>query len=172
MTSRAAVGRYWPPEIGGSSARALPALKITFGMDGSFVSVRGSSMSQLKRALSFRIENRGPAGISQGSVVIESANCAPELSFPIVLKDNIALAAGADIFVPLVKYGEPRYPGEATGDSFAQLLLSDPVALFDINEQAVLKLKATGFDTPPYKAQCRIWVSNGRLQIQNEWRHD
>jgi hypothetical protein len=104
MTSSKAVSLHWPSEIGGSKARALSALKITFGMDDAFTSVRGSSLSQLKRQFSLKLENRGFSAIREGRIIIDAIDPAGGHSVPFAIKSDISLAPGDHIFAPLVRY--------------------------------------------------------------------
>jgi hypothetical protein len=56
-----------------------------------------------------------------------------------------------------------------TGDTFTCLVTPEPKPFFDAGETALIKLRATGIDTLPHEAQCRMWVDeNAKLQIQSE----
>jgi hypothetical protein len=170
MTSRATVERYWPA-MGGTGPRALSALRISFGMVEAYSSAEGSNLYQLKRAFSLKLENIGQKALSSCRAIIESCDVPSALTFPITLREGITLAPGDHLFIPLVRYGEAMQPEKHNcPDSFATLILPDEKPFISVGENALLRLKATGIDTPSHIAQCRIWISeNGKLQIQNEW---
>jgi hypothetical protein len=171
MTSRAAVERYWPP-MGSSGPRALSALRISFGQDEAYTSTTGSSLYRIRRTLSFKIENIGTKALSNCRIIIESCNPRSGLTLPVPLREGITLAPADHTFIEFVRYGEAPEPDKSNhADSFVTLVGEDEKPLFDAGETVLVKLKATGIDTPAHTAQCRIWVNQtGRLEIQREWR--
>jgi hypothetical protein len=169
MTSREAVERYWP-RVGDTGARAVSALQILFGMDHVYRSAKTRNLHQYERILSFKLTNRGPKTLSECRVIVESVDVNTGIVFPQALAKEIRLAPGDHVFVPFVSYGEPMNTAIGdTGDSFTCLATPEPKPFFDVGENVSIKLRATGIDTLPHKAQCRMWVDeNGRLQIQGE----
>ena len=169
MTSRATVERHWPA-IGSTGPRALSTLRITFGMEDAYTDAAGSSLRQIRRTFSFKLENIGQKTLSGCRVVVEATEPKSSLTLPIVLREGIALAPGDHSFIPLVRYGEPRGP-EDYADSFATLVVGpDEKPLFNMGEGILLILKATGVDTPSYTAHCTIWIdTGGKLCVKREW---
>jgi hypothetical protein len=169
MTSREAVETYWP-RVGEAGPRAVSALQIAFGTDHAYKSAKTRNLHQYERILSFKLTNRGPKTLSECRVIAESVDVNTGIIFPQVLANGIKLAPGDHVFVPFVSYGEPMNTaiGDA-GDSFTCLATPEPKPFFDVGENVSIKLRATGIDTLPHEAQCRMWVDeNGRLQIQGE----
>ncbi|SFI32521.1 hypothetical protein [Bradyrhizobium sp. Gha] len=170
MTSRAAIERYWPP-LGSAGPRAISSLMITFGASDGYLGFEANGLHQLRRQLNLKLENIGPKGLTNCKVILESSEVASGLKFPIILRANVTLAPGDHVFIPLVEYGEARDKASYDcSDSFATLAIPEPHPLFDVGESTQLKLRATGLDTLPYVAHCRVLVdSGGRLQVQREW---
>jgi hypothetical protein len=169
MTSREAVEAYWP-RVGDTGVRAVSALHISFGMDHSFKSAKTRNLHQYERIYSFKLTNRGPKTLSECRVIVESVDADTGIVFPQTLAETIRLAPGDHVFVPIVSYGEPMNiaHGDA-GDTFTCLATPEPQPFFDVGENVLVKLRATGIDTLPHEAQCRMWVDEkGRLQIQDE----
>jgi hypothetical protein len=169
MTSREAVERYWP-RIGDTGPRAVSALQILFGMDDAYKTAKTRNLHQYERILSFKLVNRGPKTLSECRVIVESVDVNTGIIFPQTLAKDIKLAPGDHVFVPLVSYGEAMNVAHGdTGDSFTCLATPEPKPFFDVGENVLIKLRATGIDTLPHEAQCRMWVDeNIRLQIQSE----
>jgi hypothetical protein len=169
MTSRETVERYWP-RVGDTGPRAVSALQISFGMDHAYTHANTRNLHQYERIYSFRLTNRGPKTLSECRVIVESVDVDTGIVFPQVLAKEIKLAPGDHVFVPFVSYGEPMNTAIGdTGDSFTCLATVEPKPFFDVGENVLVKLRATGIDTLPHEAQCRMWVDeNGRLQIQDE----
>jgi len=161
MTSREAVEQYWP-RVGTAGPRAVSALHIVFGMDHAYQNSKTRNGLQYERILSFKLTNRGPKTLSECRVIVESVDTNTGIVFPQALVNDVTLAPGDHIFVPIVTYGENM------GDSFTCLATPEPKPFFDVGENVLVKLLATGIDTVPHEAQCRMWVDNGKLQIQGE----
>jgi hypothetical protein len=170
MTSRDAVEKYWPA-IGSTGPRALSALRITLGMEDGYMDAAGSTLHQIRRTFNLKLENIGQKALSGCRVIVEATDPRSSIAFPIVLREGITLAPGEDIFIPLVRYGEARQPDTFNcADSFATLAAPDEKPLFNVGENALVSLKATGLDTPSYAVQCTIWVDEvGKLRLQREW---
>jgi hypothetical protein len=169
MTSREAVEHYWP-RVGHTGPRAISALQISFGMDHAYKSANTRNLHEYERILSFKLINRGPKTLSDCRVIVESVDVSTGIVFPQTLAEEIKLAPGDHVFVPFVSYGEPMKMAIGdTGDTFTCLATPKPKPFFDVGENVLIKLRATGIDTLPHEAQCRAWVDeNGRLQIQGE----
>jgi hypothetical protein len=165
MTSRSAVARYWPA-VGSSGPRAISALRITFEPGRS----SGSNVYQVRRTLGVQLQNIGHKALSDCKLVVESCDARSGLKFPITLCEGMLLAAGDHVFIPLVRYGEALDASKFNcADSFGTLANSPESPLFDVSEIILMSLRATGIDTPPLTAQCKVWVDNGRLHFQREW---
>jgi hypothetical protein len=169
MTSRSAVEAHWP-DVGATGPRVLSALQISFGMEAPYKTANTRNLHQFVRTLSFKLSNRGQKTLSSCRVTIESVDINTGVVFPLVLAKEITLAPGDHVFIPLVRYGERMNPKISDcGDTFTTLATADDKPFFDVGETALMKLKATGIDTPPYDTQCSIWVNeDGRLQIEKE----
>ncbi|MBW7974365.1 hypothetical protein [Bradyrhizobium sp. BR 10289] len=170
MTSRAAIERYWPA-LGSVGPRAISSLMVTFGGRDGYSALEAHGLHQLRRKLNLKLENIGPKALTNCKVMLESSEVASGLTFPIVLRENVILAPGDHVFIPLIEYGEARDKASYDcSDSFATLALSEPRPLFNVGESTQLRLRATGLDTLPYVAYCRVLVDgNGKLQVQREW---
>ncbi len=88
---------------------------------------------------------------------------------PWLLKDGIALAAGAHTFIPLVTYGEAREPKKYDGgDTFMTVGTATGRPNLDVGPEHTVTLRATAQNTAFCDFECRIWVDeNGRLRIAN-----
>jgi hypothetical protein len=167
MTSRKAVEHFWPA-IGSTGPRALSSLKISFSLSQVLGTEGNRNLPHHERTVGIKLENRGQRTLTECRITINAVELnTTGIVFPCTLIDGITLAPGADILVPLVRYGEP-FDGKA-GDSFTTLATIDNKPFIDLGENVLMKLSATGIDTPTSHAQCRIWVEDGKLQIQNVW---
>jgi hypothetical protein len=147
------------------------ALKITFGNDVPYKYGRLRGLHGITRTVCLRIENRGQKTLTECRVTIEHVE--PEqkqFGWPISLVSGLTLAPGQIESRELVNYGEALDREKYNcADSFATLVLTKERPFFNVGEVIVMRLKATGVDTPAHHAQCRIWVDReGKLQIQNE----
>jgi hypothetical protein len=146
------------------------ALRITFGNEVPYKYGKLRDLYQVIRTVCLRIENRGLKTLTQCRITIEHVEPKQAFGWPISLVSGIALAPGQSESVALVKYGEAldrkKYD---CSDSFTTLVLEDEKPFFNVGESIMMRLKATGIDTPPHEAQCRIWIDqDGKLQIKDE----
>jgi hypothetical protein len=130
-------------------------------MGHAYKSANTRNLHQYERIYSLKLTNRGPKTLSECRVIVESVDVNTGIVFPQVFAKEIKLAPGDHVFVPFVSYGD--------GDSFTCLATPDSKPFFDVGENVLVKMRATGIDTLPHEAQCRMWVNeNGSLQIQDE----
>lgn len=146
------------------------ALKITFGNDVPYKYGKLRGLHAITRIVCLRVENIGSKTLSECRITIEHVEPKQPFGWPIVLTSGLTLAPGQSERRELVNYGEALDRAKYDcSDSFAMLVLEQDKPFFDVGETIVIRLKATGVDTPACNAQCRIWVDDdGKLQIQDE----
>jgi hypothetical protein len=88
---------------------------------------------------------------------------------PWTVADDFGVASGDTTFVSLVQYGEARDPQKyPCGDSFFELLPATTGSpKFDVGKEYVLTLRAMSPRSAYQDFQCKVWVENGRLRIEN-----
>jgi hypothetical protein len=162
---------YLHDQFSNGNQATASALKITFGNDAPYKYGKLRGLHGVTRTVCLRIENRGRKTLTECRITIEHVE--PEqrtFGWPISLVSGVTLAPGQSEGVALVNYGEALDREKYNcADSFTTLVLEKEMPFFNVGEVIVMRLKATGVDTPAYHAQCRIWVDReGKLQIQNE----
>jgi hypothetical protein len=142
------------------------ALRISVGNDPPFSRARWRGLHGRERTLHLKAENTDKRRAISGCK-IQLLNIEPaEHHGPWLLKADFTLAAGDEIFVPLVSYGEP-WESTISGDSFMRICAPDPAPKPSASGQHILTLRATSLETAPHEIRCKLWVdAEQRLRIQ------
>lgn len=144
------------------------ALRITFGNDPPYKYGRHHNLYQIIRTVCFRIENTGRKTLTECKITVEDVEPKQPFGWPISIASGITLAPGEVAFLALVKYGEAAEPKKFNcANSFTTIALEKERPFFDSDQTALISLKATGIDTLPYEARCKVWIDeDGKLQVE------
>ncbi|PCJ61472.1 MAG: hypothetical protein COA65_00470 [Rhodospirillaceae bacterium] len=144
-----------------------PAIKMTISESGPYCDI-GPNVYEIRRTLNLKLENIDRSKpISNCSVKILSVMPPTEYDGPWVLKEGVSLAAGEHIFIPLVTYGESREPSKfKCHDSFMTMGTAEQLPWLDAEEKYAVTLRATTPDAAYCEFQCKIWVGDGQLRIE------
>lgn len=161
-----------PLATGNSLAKS--SLRLSVGNDGPYSKSEGRGLYRFRRTLFLRIENidlnHSIKGIRAKILSIEPQT---EYVGPWTLAEQVDLAPGADVFIPLVSFGEP-YINSAVGDRyhgsdtfFEVLTKSSAIPSLPRELAEIVMIKVTGFETAPCEFACKVWVerNDGRLKI-------
>jgi hypothetical protein len=142
-------------------------LQIEVGQHGPFFNTNGKGLYRIERTLNIKIENIGERYPLTGCKVYITKIEPSESTGPWLLKEGFSLAAGDQIFIPLVVYGEAREPNKRSGDSFMVICVPEPSPKPSARSTHVMTLKATTLDGAPCEFRCKLWVDEaGRLRIE------
>lgn len=121
-----------------------------------------------QRTFSVLVENRGKRSLRDVCLTIERVEPDTRYTPPWILRDNLTLAAGQSVHVPLVIYNEAREPEKGNrGDGMIVCGTEDGRPVLGIDEMYCLVLKATGIETTPAELKVAVWVFENRLNVRN-----
>jgi hypothetical protein len=147
-----------------SNAAGEPSIfRLSVGESGPYFQTTGSNLYSTQRTFKLKVENiHGNRHLAHCKVSVLKVE--PPIEYgdgPWMVASDFEVASGDTAFVPLVQYGEAH-------DSFFELLpatLASPK--FDIGKEYVLTLRATSPRSAFQDFQCKVWVEDGRLRIEN-----
>lgn len=165
------------------TSSSLPALRLSTGTDGLYVTIKSHSVHTLKRILNLKVENTNRENsVTDIEVSIRSIGPYSDHIGPWRLKSGFPLAAGAETFIPLASHGElhnessaPRIDPKARfreSDSLFEVLVDrDTPYAHNVptppkDTPQIICIRATGMGTSVCDYRCRIWVdrADGRLR--------
>jgi hypothetical protein len=157
-------------EIGESSGeRKVPEpLQIVVGEDGPFVDFPKGGPWNLTRRLKIAVRNnQGSKAITGCKMQITEIQPYSGYRGPWLLAENFTLAAGDQLYLPVVQYGEARDKSKYDcADTIIEVCCEGKQPLLGVDERNVLSIRATGHNVPFYDVRCAVWVdANGRLRI-------
>jgi len=147
-------------------------LALDVGNDGQYSTTNriGLQLYSHNRTINLCVKNTSDTKTISGCKV-QLLNISPrEYVGPWLLKEDINIAPGDHLFVPLVSYTEPDdITKTPAGDSFMVIQSTNkygrPTPSAD--QEHVIKIRATAFESPPAELDAKIWVdSAGRMRIQ------
>jgi hypothetical protein len=145
--------------------------RLSVGEGGPYFQTTGSNLYATKRTFKLKVENiHGNRHLAHCKVSVLKVEPPIEYgSSPWTVADDFGIASGDTTFVPLVQYGEARDPQKyPSGDSFFELLPATPASpKFDVDKEYALTLRATSPRSAYQDFECKVWVENGRLRIEN-----
>jgi hypothetical protein len=157
--------------------REPPALQLSIGEKGRFVTRKSDGFYKTKRTVHVRLSNNG-ASRAVGDCKVQITRIEPE--FPVgfwVLKDKFIVTAGDDIYIPLARYSEADDPKKSDyHDSVIEICMPDGMPILrtprlQTEERNRVTIKATGMDTPPVELRCELWIDEkGQLRVQSVGR--
>lgn len=156
-----------PKMAGPSTDRSFKAssIRMTVGEGGPYFKTN-SNLYIIHRTFNLKLENIDQnKSISNCSVKILAVRPDTGYGDSWLLKEDILLAAGDHAFIPLVTYGE-AYRATDRGDSFMTMGTSDGRPHLGIEEKFIITVRATALETAFCEIQCRIWVDDGQLRIE------
>ena len=141
---------------------------MSVGDSGPYFNTDGSVYS-IQRTFNLKLENTAQKEtLMDCSIRIMAVLPPTDYEGPWLLRDGIALNAGAHEFIPLVTYGEPADPEKyGGGDTFATMATEKGRPTLDVGPQYTVTLRATAQNIAPCDFECRVWVDeNKRLRIE------
>lgn len=144
---------------------------MAVGEGNPYFDTSGSGIYDIRRTYKLKVENAA-RGKALSNCTIQLMSVTPATDYgdgPWPLVEDISLAAGQHIFIPLVTYGEAREPEKhPCADSIMTMGTESGRPCLDADKEYTLVVRATAPETAYSDFQCRVWVgTDGRLRIDD-----
>ncbi|CAN5168518.1 hypothetical protein BH09MYX1_BH09MYX1_67400 [soil metagenome] len=158
-----------PPETKKPPKHAPSFLEMTFGEHGSFVQIPKHSLYGITRQFQIGLRNTSrDTALTDCRVQITEIVPVSGFRLPRLLKQGFNLAAGDQIFIPLVSYGEAREPDKFNCADSIMVVSGDREMSLDIKESSRITIRATALESPCADITCVVWVDGlGKLRIRD-----
>jgi hypothetical protein len=152
----------------------LPSTRISqislhVGEAGRFLSIADANTYGVSRTLNVQVKNNHKqSAFSDCKIQITEIEPPSGYNGPWVLKSNISLPAGDDIFIPIANYTEARNRDNYDcGDAFLTICTGGTAPKLSKGNQYVLTVRATATGSAPSEFKCTVWIDeNGKLRIK------
>lgn len=136
-----------------------PHIRITVGENGPYFNTGGSG-TRIERTYNLKVENIGSKSLSGCTVKLKKNSPLVPYDEEGVLCDNLSIAGGDHVFLPLVIFGEHS-------DSFATSGTKTGRPYLDKGVEYKITVRATAMQSAPCDFKCKVWVDEtGKLRIK------